>query len=54
LHTYLVARYSSDGARLELVGHFDSLDAAIHAATAVSASESAQPTRRITISERMP
>lgn len=36
---YLVARYSSDGVRLELVGHFYSLDAAIHAATAVSASE---------------
>lgn len=34
---YLVARYSSDGARLELVGHYYGLDAAIRAATAASA-----------------
>ena len=36
---YLVARYSTDGARLELVGHYYGLDAAIRAATAVAASE---------------
>jgi len=36
---YLVARYSSDGARLELVGHYYGLDAAIRAATAASATE---------------
>lgn len=30
---YLVARYSADGARLELVGHYFGLDAAIGAAT---------------------
>ena len=36
---YLVARYSTDGARLELVGHYYGLDAAIRAATAESASE---------------
>lgn len=33
---YLVARYSSDGARLELVGQYYVLDAAIRAATAAS------------------
>lgn len=31
---YLVARYSTDGARLEMVGHYFGLNAAIHAATA--------------------
>jgi hypothetical protein len=31
---YLVARYSTDGARLELVGHYYGLEAAIRAATA--------------------
>jgi len=36
---YLVGRYSADGARLELVGHYYGLDAAIRAATAASASE---------------
>jgi len=36
---YLVARYSTDGARLELVGHFYDLEAAIRAATAVAAPE---------------
>jgi CheY-like chemotaxis protein len=36
---YLVARYSTDGARLELVGHYYGLEAAIRAATAASASE---------------
>lgn len=36
---YLVARYSIDGARLELVGHYFGLEAAIRAATAVAASE---------------
>jgi DNA-binding NtrC family response regulator len=36
---YLVARYSSDGARLELVGHYYGLDAAVRAATATSAPE---------------
>jgi DNA-binding NtrC family response regulator len=36
---YLVARYSTDGARLELVGHFYGLEAAIRAATAVAAPE---------------
>jgi CheY-like chemotaxis protein len=30
---YLVARYSADGARLQLVGHYYGLDAAIRAAT---------------------
>jgi DNA-binding NtrC family response regulator len=34
---YLVARYSADGARLELVGHYYGLDAAIRAATEVPA-----------------
>jgi DNA-binding NtrC family response regulator len=32
---YLVARYSADGGRLELVGHHYDLDAAVRAATAV-------------------
>jgi CheY-like chemotaxis protein len=36
---YLVGRYSPDGARLELVGHYFGIDAAIRAATAVAASE---------------
>lgn len=36
---YLVARYSTDGARLELVGQFYGLEAAIRAATAAAASE---------------
>jgi hypothetical protein len=36
---YLVGRYSADGARLELVGHYYGLDVAIRAATAASASE---------------
>lgn len=36
---YLVARYSTDGARLELVGHYYDLEAAIRAATAAAASE---------------
>jgi len=36
---YLVARYSTDGARLELVGHYFDLDAAIRAATAAAAPE---------------
>ena len=36
---YLVARYMADGARLELVGHYFGLEAAIRAATAVAASE---------------
>jgi hypothetical protein len=36
---YLVARYGTDGARLELVGHYYGLEAAIRAATAASASE---------------
>jgi DNA-binding NtrC family response regulator len=31
---YLVGRYSADGARLELVGHYYGLDAAVRAATA--------------------
>jgi hypothetical protein len=30
---YLVARYSADGGRLQLVGHYYALDAAIRAAT---------------------
>ena len=34
---YLVAHYSADGARIELVGHYYGLDAAIRAATAASA-----------------
>lgn len=34
---YLVARYSTDGARLELVGHYFGMEAAIRAATAVAA-----------------
>jgi CheY-like chemotaxis protein len=34
---YLVARYSTDGARLEPVGHYFSLDEAIRAATAAAA-----------------
>jgi len=36
---YLVARYSTDGARLELVGHYYGFDDAIRAATATSAPE---------------
>jgi DNA-binding NtrC family response regulator len=36
---YLVARYIADGARLEPVGHYFDLDAAIRAATAPSAPE---------------
>ena len=36
---YLVGRYSGDGARLELVGHYYGLDAAVRAATSASASE---------------
>ena len=36
---YLVARYSTDGARLELVGHYFGLEAAIRDATAASASD---------------
>jgi hypothetical protein len=32
-----VARYGADGARLELVGHYYGLDAAIRAATEVAA-----------------
>jgi CheY-like chemotaxis protein len=36
---YLVARYSADGARLELVGHYYDLEAAIRAATSVAESE---------------
>ena len=34
---YLVARYSADGARLELVGHYYGLDAVIRAATQAAA-----------------
>jgi CheY-like chemotaxis protein len=34
---YLVARYSNDGARLQLLGHYYGLDAAIRAATAGAA-----------------
>jgi hypothetical protein len=34
-----VARYSADGARLELVGHYYDLEAAIRAATSVAESE---------------
>jgi CheY-like chemotaxis protein len=33
---YLVARYSSDGARMELIGHYYGIDAAIRAATAAA------------------
>lgn len=33
--SYLVARYSTDGARLELVGHYFDLEAAVRAATTV-------------------
>lgn len=36
---YFVARYSTDGARLELVGHYYGLNEAIRAATAISAPE---------------